>query len=327
MDKNTFCNRKEIIEALHNDGYEIIEHRSSSFPYSNFANDGVISDTINAVAKANLLILIVDENYGSIVDSRSVTHHEYRKAVELNLPMFIFINKHIWNDFEKNNLSHDSYIKSEAQLGFIKELAFNKITVFDSASDCLEHIKQQLLNYLGGFLKFSRQTKWLWNQSYTRLIEETAREVWVITSDFLWDFDDPEFHHIVATNVISRNCVYKYIYKDSPENNAKKDEMMRIYKLSLKRTSSEGTLENRVQFLPVKKERYYWSCEQILYNPMELDERAIMVDIMDIQDKTLKFNIEYGFKKRMEFRKQFITYWNTFGRSHGLSKISLSDHC
>lgn len=36
-----------------------------------------------------------------------------------------------------------------------------------------------------------------------------------------------------------------------------------------------------------------------------------MVDVMDVRDRTLKFNIEFGHGKRVVFRNQFINYWNT----------------
>ncbi len=316
MDKNTFVHRKEIIEGLQKDGYEIVEFQSSSFPYTNFNDSSVINETINAVAKANLFILIVDEKYGSLIDTKSVIHHEYKKAIELNLPIFVFINDYIWSDFYKGNVGEASTIKTQELFDFIKELAIYKISAFGSASDCLTHVKQQLLNYMGGFLKFARQAMWLWNENYTRSIEKSAQEVWIVTPDFLWDFDDPEFHQIVITNVIERQCIYKYIYKESIENKAKQEEMMRIYRLKLKGKPAEQTLAKQVQFLPVKSDRFYWSCEQILFNPMGLEERAIMVDIMDVRDRTLKFNVEYGLQKRMQFRKQFISYWNTFGKTH-----------
>lgn len=308
MDKNTVAHRKAIIEGLQKEGHETIDFRSPSFPYSNTIDESVIDETVNAVSKADIFILIVDENYGSLIDNKSVVHHEYKKAVELNLAIFVFVNKSVWDDYKRGIVSSDGNIKSQAHFDFINELSTYKMCFFETASDCLIHINQQLLNYLGGFLKFTRQAKWIWNESYTRSIEKNAREVWIITPDFWWDFDDPEFHRIVMTNVIERHCIYKYIYKESPDNTSITDEMMNMYKRELKGTPFESELFEQVQFLPVTPEKFYWSCEQVLYNPKGRDERFII----DASNRTVKFSLEQELSKRIHFRKLFVCYWNTY---------------
>ena len=88
--------------------------------------------------------------------------------------------------------------------------------------------------------------------------------------------------------------------------------MIRYYK----RVFSEAgkniqEIEEHVQFLDVRPEKFYWANEQIIFNPFALNERAIMVDVMDVRDKTLKFNIEFGYGNRVMFREQFVNYWNS----------------
>lgn len=312
MDKNTKNTRLTMIKELKDEGYEIVEFQSAAFPYSNHNDNSVIEETINAVAKANVFIMIVDDRYGYIDESGlSVTHREYRKALELNLPLYIFINKAVWEDFTNNRISDKDNIKSQSQYNFIKELANYKITEFESSPDCINHIKQQLLNFLGGCLKFSSRANWLWSEGYTRSIEGNASEIWIVTPDFLWDFDDIMFHQIVLNNVSNRGSIYKYIYKETLENNYKKDEMLRKFKMELEHLEKDTSKLNfQIQFLPIKPNKFYWACEQIIFNPYSRKERAIMVDIMDVRDKTLKFNIEFGFGKRLIFREQFVNYWN-----------------
>lgn len=312
MDRQTKSYRKQIIEELKKEDYEIIDFQSNDFPFTNTTDETVINETIEAVAKANVFILIVDSNYGTMMENKSIIHREYQRAKSLNKSIFVFIHKDVWNDFRNKKISDDSLIKTQQHYDFISELAVYKISEFDIATDCIQHLKNQLLNFLGGALSFSSQAKWLWNESYTRGIESNAKEVWVITPDFMWDFDDVQFHQIVVMNVVKRECKYKYIYKATEENKKKHAEMMRKYKTEFKYMDKDlSVLEEQIQFLEVKPNKFYWSSEQIIFNPFQRNERAIMVDIMDFRDKTLKFNIEYGFGKRISFREQFINYWNS----------------
>lgn len=326
MDKSTKVIREGIKEKLEERGYEIVAFESNEFPYANNNSSKVIEETINAVATANLFVLIVDENYGTMVDKQSVIHKEYRRAVELKLPIFVFIQSGVWECYKNKEYGDDKLIKSLEHYQFIKELAEYKISDYETATHCFVHIEKQLLNFLGGSLKFSSKANWLWNENYTRAVEKNAKEVWVITPDFLWDFDDEQFHRIVVKNIVERECKYKYIYRDTRENRDKKDEMERYYRQAfIKEGKDVQKLDEQVQFLSVRTDKFYWASEQIIYNPLTLDERAIMVDIMDVRDRTLKFNIEFGHGKCMTFRKQFISYWNQYQKDLKM-KIDISKY-
>lgn len=312
LDKNTDIVRKDIMEDLDNMGYELIAFETYDFPYANDNSATVIEETINAVAKANLFVLIVDENMGTIVNGKSVVEREYLRAKELRLPTYVFIQRDVWNDYRNKNIGDNYNVKSQAHYEFIKMISEYKIAEYTSPRDCIKHLNAQLLNFLGGALRFSSKASWLWNENYTRSIEKSSKEVWIITPDFMWDYNDIPFRNIVISNVTERDCIYKYIFRGSAENIAKKDEMMRYYaKIFKKQGKDESILNNQVQYLCVKPDKFYWSSEQIIFNPFELDERAILVDAMDVRDRTLKFNIEFGHDKRIVFREQFIDYWNT----------------
>ena len=311
MDKMTKTTRKEMISKLEERGYEVVAFESDDFPYANDTSTNVIEETINAVATANLFVLIVDENYGTIVDNQSVIHKEYQRAKELRLPIFVFIQRDVWDCYKNKKVGSDGLIKSTEHYEFIQELAEYKLSDYETATDCFEHIKKQLLKFLGGTLKFSAKANWLWNENYTRGIEKKAKEIWIITPDFLWDYDDEQFREIVVRNITERGCNYRYIYRDSSDNREKRNEMERYYKQAfLEQGKDIQKLNEQVQFLPVQPDEFYWACEQIIFDPLTSSERAIMVDVMDVRDRTLKFNIEIGRGKRVVFRNQFIGYWN-----------------
>lgn len=311
MDKSTKVIRSEIINKLEERGYIVVAFESDDFPYANDNSINVINETINAVATANLFILIVDENYGTIVDQQSVIHKEYHRAKELRLPIFVFIQSDVWACYKHKKIGPDELIKNSMHYEFIRELAEYKLSDYETATDCVKHIQKQLLNFLGGTLKFSAKANWLWNENYTRAIEKNAKEVWIITPDFLWDYDDEQFREIVVRNITERGCIYKYIYRNSSDNCEKRNEMERYYKQAFDEQGKDiQQLNEQVQFLPVVQDDFYWACEQIIFNPLTSVERAIMVDVMDVRDRTLKFNIEIGRGKRVVFRNQFISYWN-----------------
>lgn len=263
MDENTKTDRESIIEDLKKENYDIIEFHSYNFPYDNMQDLSIVDETINAVKKANVFILILDNNYGTVIDNKSIIHREYERAKELNLPIFVFIKQNVWRDFENKKINSKSTIKKKEYYDFILELSQYKITPFKKYQDCVNYIKEQFLNLLGGVLKFSSQSQWLWNENTTRRIEKSAKEIWIITPDFLWDFDDKEFHAIVMNNVIDRDCKYKYIYKNSENNNLKRDEMLRLYKMYFNNKGKNILdLNNQVQFLPVNSSDFNWSTKQ-----------------------------------------------------------------
>lgn len=312
MDKNTDVIRKTIMDKLDELKYELLAFDTNSFPYTNDNSTNVIEETINAVSKANLFVLIIDENFGTCVGNESVIQKEYKRAKELNLPTFVFIQEDVWRDYLNKNIGDNSNIKNNEHYNFIKYVSEYKISEYKIPNDCIDHLQQQLLNFLGGSLRFSAKANWLWNENYTRLIEKKAKEVWIITPDFTWDYTDAQFRSIVVNNVTERDSVYKYIFLATEDNIRKKNEMVRQYKKIFERKNKEvSLLEKQVQFLAVKPNKFYWSSEQIIFNPFELDERAIMVDVMDVRDRTLKFNIEFGHGKRVDFRNQFILFWNS----------------
>lgn len=311
LDKNTDVIRSEVIEQLTEKGFEVLAFETSSFPYTNDNSAKVIEETINAVANANLFVLIIDENIGTIIDDKAVIHREYLRAKELRLPTFVFVQKDVWQDYRSKRIGKDYNIKSQEHYEFLKTVSEYKIAEYSAPKDCVCHLNSQLLNFLGGSLRFSRMASWLWSENYTRSIEKQANEIWVITPDFIWDYTDTQFRNIVFDNVTKRGSVYKYIYRASDENNAKKDEMIRCYKKILaEQRKEEIDIDKQVQFLGVKPSKFYWSSEQIIFNPFALNERAILVDAMDVRDRTLKFNIEFGRGKRVVFRKQFVDFWN-----------------
>lgn len=326
LDKNTDVVRQEMIDQLQKLGYEVVAFETDNFPYTHDHSANVIEETVNAVATSNLFVLIIDENIGTIIDGSSVIEREYIRAKELRLPTYVFIQENVWDDFRNKRIGENYKVKSTEHYKFIQTVSEYKIAEYKLPKECINYLNEQLLNFLGGSLRFSTRAGWLWNENYTRNVEKTAKEIWIITPDFMWDYTDTQFRQIVIDNVTKRNCKYKYIFLGNSENNLKMKEMLRYYKKVFAKNMMElHKLECQIQYIAVKPNKFYWSSEQILFNPFALDERAILVDAMDVRDRTLKFNIEFGHGKRVIFRDQFINYWNSnIGKQE--NKINVNDY-
>ena len=177
MDKNTEVIREEIKQELDKKGYEVLAFETKNFPYSVDNSESVIQETVNAVANANLFVLIIDENFGTIVNTESVIQMEYQRAKELKIPTYVFIQRDVWKDFRDKKIDQDGLIKSQEHFDFIKSVAEYKIAEYGQPKDCIKFLEAQLFNFLGGALKFSTKAGWLWNENYTRSIEKNASEV------------------------------------------------------------------------------------------------------------------------------------------------------
>ena len=195
--------RKEITDALTDMGMHIVEFQDNQFPYGNDNSTSVINETIEAVHTADVFLMLIGRKYGHVhKEGKSVIHYEYEEALKYNLAIFIFIEDKVWSDYNRDLHGGDNYVENEEHKNFIKQVSTNKILNFDSANQCVEHIKAQFNNHLGGLFRFSRQATWLWSEYKTRGVESNAKEIWIITPDFYWDYSDLEFRNIVARNII-----------------------------------------------------------------------------------------------------------------------------
>lgn len=303
--------RQQIIKSLKEMGFELLDFQDSNFPHSLNPSAEVIKDSLKAVKSAEIFILILGKRYGKIFkEGKSIIHHEYNEAINNNIPILIFINNDVWRDFSYGRQDSEN-IENKKHFQFIKEISIHKIYPFQEYEDCISHMKNIFNNFFGGFLYFSKLADWLWDKDKTIEVECNSSEIWIITPDFYYDCIEPEKFKEVTCNIIDRNCKYKYIYRLTEENKNRIKELKRIYKLCLEeKRQNTNILDKLIMYLPVPPDEFFWATEQIIFNPFQLNESAIMVDIMESKDKTTRFNIEMGREKRIEFRSSFINYWN-----------------
>ena len=303
--------RKQIIKSLKEMGFELLDFQDSNFPNSLNPSTEVINNSIKAVKSAEFFILILGKRYGTIFkEGKSIIHHEYNEAINNNIPIIIFINNDVWRDFSQGRQDSEN-IENDKHFEFIENLSKHKIYPFQEYDDCISDLKNIFHHYFGAFLYFSKLADWLWDKDKTIEVECNSSEIWVLTPDFYYDYIEPEKFKEVRCNIIEKDCKYRYIYKLTEENQNRINESKRIYKMCMEEKGQNANIiDKSVMYLPVPPSDFFWTTEQIIFNPFQLNESAIMVDIMESRDKTTRFNIEMGREKRIEFRSSFINYWN-----------------
>src|SRR5688572_5064678 len=82
---------KDLIEAL---GYNPVMNEYGSIPF--LPNMSVEAACYKAVSECQLFILIIGKRYGSVMNNDlSVSHNEFRAAVNHKIPVFTLIDKEV----------------------------------------------------------------------------------------------------------------------------------------------------------------------------------------------------------------------------------------
>lgn len=278
----------------------------------------ITTDTIQAAAVSDFYVLIVGRRYGtSDGDGRSVTELEYEAARSAAIPTAVYVHEKVWSGFEsyRNGAVGDTdwWVDDERVFGLLERVTGDGLRCcpFTHGREITTDLRSRLGNLLGGYLRFdARAAHWLWTEEYTRQVERSAEEVWILTPNFYWDYADPDFRQLVFSNVVERGASYYYLYSATAENKARVEEMIRSYEGS--ELGDDWT--SRVHYAGIPPEHFNWCAEQALYDPgVPGRERGIIVDAMDERDKMNKTNIELGRSKRADFRRQFTRLWLEYG--------------
>jgi len=97
---------------------------------------GSVEESLARVEKSDLIVLFIGTRYGGIVDGEdvSLTHLEYRKALELNIPVLTYI-------FPRDP-SHEAYGKTDE---FIAEIENDQKQIYAKAIEGLSPKYEQMI--------------------------------------------------------------------------------------------------------------------------------------------------------------------------------------
>jgi len=311
--------RTSIRSDLEDLGYLPVMSELGTFVYRH-GRAPVYEDTIDGVSVSHIYVMVIGRRYGSIHPEadKSITELEYEAARRRNLPTFVFVHQQVKDGFDawkrgsiaKGGYSH--WVDDERVWNLVDRVMVQDacpVFFFSSAETIVRTLHLQLANLFGAYLRFDQKARnWLWCEERTRQVERASRSVWVITPNFYWDYQDLEFRDIVFTNVTNRGVSYRYLYRGTPENNDRVQEMRRDYQAVM-----GEAWKNQVQFASIPEKEFSWCTEQVMYDPGQPSERGIVVDVMDERDKRSKYNIELGREKRHDFRRHFQRLWKKYG--------------
>lgn len=131
-------------------------------------------------------------------------------------------------------------------------------------------------------------------------IEGSAKEVWVATGDFFWDYDNEEWKQHIKAN-IEKGKRYIYFFPDTQNLRAKARDLQREFS------------GRNVRFVPVPEENFsLLQHETVIYDPLSENPQGVMVDLqymryrrpeetLDIQlDRQVISNFIEVFKKWLD---------------------------
>lgn len=292
-----------------------------SFPYTH-GQAAVERDAIAAVASTQLYVLVIGRRYGTVEphERLAITELEYRAARAQALPVLVYVQQHVWDGYRAyaggaiGDGDYTHWVDEKQVFEFIDRIAQHdrqRCVCFTRSQEIITDLKAQMANLVGGHLRFERRAaEWLWTEWQTADVERAASIVWILTPNFFWDYADREYRQLVLDNMSQRGTRYCYLYRGTPDNTRRVDDMARDIEAA---TSAPcGTL---ARYAPIPPEDFNWCTEQALFDPGHPEnERGAFVDIMDGHGKSRKHNIELGREKRRDFREQFSRLWARHGQ-------------
>ena len=147
---------KDFIESL---GFEPVlsEQFDVFYQHGKSAQESCL-DEIN---KCDMYILIIGTQYGSIFpnDTLSITHREYREAIQVKLPIFAFVDTYAYNEYKvfcenRNNPHMDASkiqyasVREPQVFEFISEVESrttdNALICFDQIAEIVDCLRKQV---------------------------------------------------------------------------------------------------------------------------------------------------------------------------------------
>lgn len=147
---------KEFIEFI---GFQPV--LSEPFDVFNEHGKSAQEACLDEIKKCDMYILIIGTRYGTIFpnDSLSITHREYREAVQAKLPIFAFVDRYVYDDYRiycqnKNNPDVESSKIKYSNVQEIEVFQFiyevgngktdNALVCFDRISEIKDYLRKQL---------------------------------------------------------------------------------------------------------------------------------------------------------------------------------------
>ena len=153
-----FNKEREVIKDVVNNKINFTTNISPDYGDLNPLN-GSEDLSLEKISTADIIILLIGGSYGTIRDSGlSLTHMEYRRAVDENKPIFIYIFPDNTNNQEDNVQNfieeiykNDTCISKNAKLDIFSDPKYKKILEYKCGNSSVVPIEDEISNYLEHF--------------------------------------------------------------------------------------------------------------------------------------------------------------------------------
>ena len=205
---------KEFIE--NNYGFEAILSEFDSFPID--PCKGTFENCLDNVdQRADIFILIIGTRYGYVTDQgKSITNLEYLHAKAKGIPLFVFVNKQIYNtlSFWRSNKDADfsSIVDNPKIFEFVAEIYDESqqwIYTYESVNDIKITLKRQFSLFFSDGLILANIKKQPQNTVLNYDLPPEAKRM-VIEKPYFWEC---KFLAYVIQNEMSKLKKHKWDYK------------------------------------------------------------------------------------------------------------------
>lgn len=318
LEPNLLQLRAVLRDNLRQFGYVPVMSESEAFGYQH-GFGRVYDDTIAAVETCQIFALLIGRRYGSVHPDhgKSITELEYEAARRHGLPVLVFVQESVksgWDAWRRHAVKDDGFehwVDDPRVWELLSRVMLEDacpVFVFADTHSLMQQFNAQAANLFGAYLRFDHGARrWLWTVQQTGRIELASSELWILSPNLYWDYQDHEYRQLVFENLTQRHAIYRYLYCSTTQT----DDQIKELKLEYERALGPSATE-LAKFTPIPEVEFTWCAEQVIFNPHRADERAIIVDICEDRDHSRKYDIEMGRTKRLLFRRQFEQLWSRY---------------
>ena len=179
--------RSDIERTIRDLGYEPIRHETGAIPYSK--DEPLESGAYREIELSDVIVYITGGRFGSQSEaepSYSISQVELKRALEGGIPVFIFVETAVFNEYNTYQLNKDTKINYSSVddirvFEFLDELFLlpsnNPITPFEVASDITNYLKEQFAGLFHRFLQEQKRLKEIRVLDEMNAIAKTLREL------------------------------------------------------------------------------------------------------------------------------------------------------
>ena len=202
--------RSDIERSIRELGYEPVRHETGAVPYSK--DERLESGAYREIDLSDVIVFIMGGRFGSESEEEpgySISQVELKRALDSGIPVFIFVEGSVLNEYDTYKLNKDSTKIQYSSVNNIKVFQFleelyslprnNPITQFEVAGDITNFLKEQFAGLFHRFLQEQKRLKEVRVLDEMNSVAKTLKELVGFLTDERKNRDDA-IKSILLTN-------------------------------------------------------------------------------------------------------------------------------